>query len=63
MNPIEFIEAIYRVSQENPLHLADTENQSAHINFLVGKIMVQTEGQCNPELAMKVVKIIVEEAR
>lgn len=63
MNPIEFLEAIYRVSQENPLHFADTQNQSAHINYLVGKIMVETKGQCDPELAMKVVKIIVEEAR
>lgn len=63
MTPNEFLEAIYKVGKENPIHFADPENQSNHINYLVGKIMVETKGHCDPKLALKVVKIIVEEAR
>lgn len=61
ISPGNFLEALYKVHQENPIHFADPENQSNHINFLVGKMMVETNGQCPPELAMKVIKTIMED--
>ncbi len=57
----EFLEALIKVQEECPLQFAETYNKSNHINFLTGKMMVYTKGKCSPEVATKVIKILVEE--
>lgn len=56
----DFLEALYKVHSENPIHFADPDNQSNHINYITGKMMVETKGKASPEFTMKVVKMLIE---
>lgn len=56
----EFLRIITAVYEEESEALLKAQNNPQHINYVVGKMMVKSKGQINPELAMKITKCIVE---
>ena len=55
-----FFEVISETFDENREEFLDAQTDPNMINYLVGKIMVKSKGEINPELSMKVIKAIVE---
>ncbi len=56
----EFLEITAQVYDENTKVYLSASKNPQNVNYLVGKMMVKSKGMINPELAMKVVKAIVE---
>ena len=49
---------VYRIYKDDFVKCID---DSTHVNFLVGKIMAETNGKANPSLALKTIKAVVKD--
>lgn len=57
---IEFLEITSQVFNEEQFAINKIPHDSRLVNYLAGKILQKSKGQIKPELAMKVVNIMIE---
>ena len=57
----EIEEAVKAVLAENPKAIEDYKNGKANaFQFLIGKVMAQTQGKASPEIANKILRDILD---
>lgn len=61
MDITELLEALTTVYNEEKLSFISATKKPVMVNYLVGKMMVETKGKCDPNLARKLVMVIVDE--
>ena len=61
MDVFSFLWATSKVYHEEVETIKRAKTKPESINYLVGKIMQHTKGECNPELAFQVCKLMLNE--
>lgn len=56
----EFLNVITDVCEEESTALLKAQSNPQHINYVIGKIMVKSKGEIDPNLALKITRCIVE---